>query len=222
MTPFQGFSDKETFTQLPDSFFHQLLNEIEDADEMKVTLYMLWRMAHMESRARSLCVSEIKADKAFMSGFDDGQLGSGLEKAVKRGSLLRVDNEEGGFFFLNSPRGRVAAEALQKGDWRAAARLGSVPPVERPNIFVLYEKHIAPLTPLVADALKDAEKIYTPEQIEEAFDEAVNRNKRSWKYVEAILRNRKEDEDAKKQTGRDTEEDRRKYFEGKYSDFFKH
>lgn len=222
MTKFQGFSDQESFTQLPDSFFQQLLNEIEDAVELKVTLYVLWRMAHMESRSRSLCVSEMKADAAFMSGLADGQLEAGLEKAVLRGSLVRVENEEGGFYFLNSPRGRAAAEALKNGDWRAAARASSRPPVERPNIFVLYEKSIGPLTPTIADALKDMEKSYSPEQIESAFSEAVNRNKRSWKYIDAILRNRKEEQDAKEQTGGDSEEARRKYIEGEYSDFIQH
>jgi DNA replication protein len=73
-----------------------------------------------------------------------------------------------------------------------------------------------------ADALKDAEKIYSEDQVEAAFAEAVKRNKRNWKYVEAILRNRKEEEDAKEQTGRDPEKDRRKYVEGKYSDFIEH
>lgn len=222
MKEFKGFSDKETLTQIPDSFFQELLNDMEDADELKVTLYVLWRIAHMESRSRSLCQSEIMADPAFMAGLDRPRLEAALEKSVQRGSLLRVENEEGGFYFMNSPRGRAAAEALKKGDWRAAARTASIPPRERPNIFRLYETHIGPLTPMLADALKDAEKIYSEDQVEEAFAEAVNRNKRHWKYVEAILRNRKEEEDAKEQTGRDPEKDRRKYVEGKYSDFIEH
>jgi DNA replication protein len=222
MTPFKGFSDKETFTQLPDSFFHHLLNEIENVVELKITLYVLWRITRMESRSRSLCVSEIQTDQAFMAGLPEGQLKEGLDKAVQRGSLLQVDNDEGGFYFVNSPRGRAAAEALKKGDWRSSARESSQPPVERPNIFKLYENSIGLLTPMVADALRDAEKIYSPDQIEEAFSEAIKRSKRSWKYVEAILRNRKEEEDAKEQTGRDPEKDRRKYIEGKYADFIKH
>jgi DnaD/phage-associated family protein len=222
MKEFKGFSDQETFTQVPDSFFHHLLNEIEDAAELKVTVYVLWRIAHMESRSRSLCRSEILADQIFMAGMDIAQLDAGLEKAVDRGSLLRVENEEGGFYFLNSPRGRAAAEALEKGDWRSAARSESNPPPERPNIFRLYETNIGPLTPMLADALKDAEKTYSADEIEAAFSKAVKNNKRYWKYVEAILRNRKEVKDAKEQTGRDTEEDRRKYFEGKYSDFVEH
>ncbi|OGN72207.1 MAG: hypothetical protein A2X25_00660 [Chloroflexi bacterium GWB2_49_20] len=222
MKEFKGFSDQETFTQVPDSFFQHLLNEIEDTAELKVTVYVLWRIAHMESRSRSLCRSEILADQAFMAGLDIAQLDAGLENAVQRGSLLRVENEEGGFYFLNSARGRAAAEALEKGDWRSAARSASTPPPERPNIFRLYETSIGPLTPMLADALKDAEKAYSADQIEAAFSEAVKRNKRYWKYVEAILRNRKEEEHAKEQTGRDTEEDRRKYIEGKYSDFIEH
>jgi len=222
MKEFKGFSDKETFTQIPDSFFQDILNDIEDAPELKVTLYVLWRIAHMESRSRSLCRSEILADRVFMSGIATVDLDAGLEKAVQRGSLLKVENEEGGFYFMNSPRGRAAAEALEKGDWRAAARPASHPPHPRPNIFSLYETSIGPLTPMLADALKDAEKIYSEEQIEEAFGEAVKRNKRSWRYVEAILRNRKEEENAKEQTGRDPQKDRRKYIEGKYSDFIEH
>jgi DnaD/phage-associated family protein len=222
MKEFKGFSDKETFTQIPDSFFQDLLNEIEDVDELKVILYVLWRIAHMESRSRFLCQSEIMADPAFMAGLDCSRLEAALEKSVQRGSLLRVENEEGGFYFLNSPRGRAAAEALQKGDWRAATRSVSSPPRERPNIFVLYESSIGPLTPMLADMLKDAEKIYSEDQVEVAFAEAVKRNKRNWKYVETILRNRKEKDDAKEQTGRDPEKDRRKYVEGKYSDFIEH
>ena len=222
MKEFKGFSDKETFTQIPDSFFRDILNDIQDAPELKVTLYVLWRIAHMESRSRSLCRSEILADPAFMAGLDSADLDAGLEKAVQRGSLLKVENEAGVFFFMNSPRGRAAAEALENGDWRAAARPASSPPRPRPNIFQLYESSIGPLTPLLADVLKDAEKTYSEEQIEEAFGIAVKRNKRSWKYVEAILRNRKEEEHAKEQTGRDPEKDRRKYIEGKYSEFIEH
>jgi DNA replication protein len=222
MSTFKGFSDKETYTQIPDSFFHHILNESDDPLEIKVTLYVLWRIAHMESRSRSLCKSEIMADEAFMAGINEEDLDAGLEKALERGSLLRVENEEGGFYFLNSPRGRAAAEALKKGDWRAAARGVSHPPRERPNIFRLYENKIGLLTPMLADELKDAEKIYSEEQIEYAFDEAVKRNKRSWKYVEAILRNRKEEMDGKEQDRRDPEKDRRRYIEDEFSDFIEH
>jgi len=222
MSTFKGFSDKETFTQIPDSFFHQILKQSDDPLEIKVTLYVLWRIAHMESRSRSLCRSEITADEDFMAGIAETELDAGLKKAVERGSLLRVDKDEGVFYFLNSPRGRVAADALKKGDLSGADRQVSHSPRQRPNIFRLYETRIGPLTPMLADALKDAEKFYSEEQIEYAFDEAVKRNKRSWKYVEAILRNRKEEMDGKEQDRRDPEKDRRRYLEDEFSDFIDH
>ena len=72
MKKFTGFTDQETFTQVPETFFRQLLNEIEDADELKVTLYFFWRIEHMEGRFRSLCRSELVEDKAFLDRLPHG------------------------------------------------------------------------------------------------------------------------------------------------------
>ena len=57
----------------------------------------------------------------------------------------------------------------------------------RPNIFTLYEQNIGLLTPPNADELRPAEQIYPVGWIEEAFSEAVALNKRSWRYIHAIL-----------------------------------
>jgi len=217
---FKGFSDSETFTRVPDSLF-RLLPEISDADELRVTLYVLWRIEHFEGASRNICRSEIAEDEAFMQGITAKALDSGLEKAVKRGTLLRVENDSGGFYFLNSPRGRAAAEALAKGDWRAAARSSKQTPRERPNIFKLYEENIGALTPLIADALKDAEDTYSAEWIADAMNEAVKRNARNWKYIEAILRRWKEEGRAEEQDRRDTEKPRGRDVSRKVEDFLK-
>ena len=79
-------------------------------------------------------------------------------------------------------RGAVAPpEAL----WQA----GEVPAVvpERPNVFRLYEQNIGLLTPMIAEELRDAERHFPAEWIADAFREAVAMNKRSWRYVAAIL-----------------------------------
>lgn len=60
--------------------------------------------------------------------------------------------------------------------------------IERPNIFVLYEQNIGLLTPMLASQLEDAADHYPAEWVEAAFSEAVQRNKRNWKYISAILR----------------------------------
>lgn len=188
---FPGFTSSETFTQVPDSFF-RLMNEIRTLDELKVTLYVLWRIEHLEGRFRYICRSEMLEDNGFMAGMSAAELDSGLEKALQRGTLLAVENESGGFYFLNSPRGRASAEALKNGQWRDSARLPSTAPAPRPNLFKLYEENIGPLTPLMADTLKDAEKDFPAEWLAEAFTIAVERNKRNWKYIEAILKRWKE------------------------------
>ena len=229
MRTFEGFSDSESFTEIPDGFFQKILPAITDTAELKVTLFFLWQVQHMDGPFRALCQTDFNPETL---GLTSAELASGLELAVGRGSLLKStpgqppDGEPGGeaqvFYFLNSPRGRAAAEAFAKGDWRESARILSGPVALRPNLFQLYEQNIGPLTPLIADALKDAEDSFSQEWVSDAIALAVKNNKRSWKYAEAILKRWKEDGRAEKQDRRDSEKDRRKYIEGEFSDYIEH
>ncbi len=216
MVKFKGFTDSETFTQLPDSFFHRLLNEIKDADELKVTAYFLWRLEHMDGPFRALCQTDFDAKDLGLSA---DEVASGVAKAVQRGSLIKSQHEADVFYFLNSPRGRAASEAFAKGNWRESAKVLSAAPMERPNVFKLYEENIGPLTPLIADALKDAEEIYQPEWIAEAIQLAVTNNKRNWKYAEAILKRWKEEGRGEKQNRRDDKKSRQRNVEDKIKKF---
>jgi len=209
---FPGFSDKETFTSIPDSFFHKLLNEIVDIDELKVTLYALWRFEHMEGALRFLMAQDFSGCTPHPS--------AGLDQAVARGSLIRVERENSAYFFLNSPRGRAGAAAFASGKGKLPSH-SSNPPLERPNIFKIYEENIGPLTPLIADALKDAEQTYSEEWLAEAMEIAVKSNKRNWKYVEAILHRWKEEGHAKEQDRRDAKEPRGRDVARKVEDFLK-
>lgn len=56
------------------------------------------------------------------------------------------------------------------------------------NIFEIYESNIGPLTPMIADKLIEAEKEYPPDWIADAFQLAVENNKRNWRYCETILK----------------------------------
>lgn len=64
---------------------------------------------------------------------------------------------------------------------------------DRPNVFAVYEHEIGSLTPMIADALKDAENEYPQGWIEAAIAESAANNARSWKYTEAILKRWKVD-----------------------------
>jgi len=214
MKTFKGFTGAETFTPIPDTFFRQLLKDIDDPAELKVSLHALWRIGNMEGRTRFLRLED------FIDCVADPA--PALEKAVQRGSLLTYQDKAQVIYFLNSPRGRAAVEALQSGKLDSDSLTRSAPPIERPNIFRLYEENIGPLTPLIADALRDAEQTYPADWLQEAIGEAVKRNKRNWKYIEAILKRWKEEGHAQKQDRQDSERDRRRYVEGEYADFIDH
>lgn len=215
MSKFKGFTDSETFTQLPDKFFHELLKEIDDVAELKVTAYFLWRAEHMDGPFRALSRMDFDVKELGLSA---DEIKRGLEKAVKRGSLLKVGKEAEVYFLLNSPRGRAAVEAMESGKWNPASTI-STPPMERPNVFRLYEENIGPLTPMIADALKDAEETYHAEWIVEAIELAVKNNKRNWKYCEAILK-RWKDEGRHGQTNqRDARQGSERYTKSEFAEY---
>ena len=182
MSKFKGFTDSETFTQVPNGFFRQLLKQIEDAAELKVTLYFLWRIEHMDGPFRALSESDFSTTDL---GLTADEIRLGLEKAVERGSLLKVQKGVKGYFLLNSPRGRAALQVLESGMWNPEIA-GSAPLMERPNIFKLYEENIGPLTPLIADALKDAEETYSDEWIAE--HKLAVKKQRSGRYCRGDLK----------------------------------
>jgi DNA replication protein len=232
MSPFSGFPEgKVRLTPLPSQFFLDLLPSIDHLGELKVTLYLFWRLDRMEGEFRYVRRSDFLSDTAFMNGLSPGShqaeslLDESLERAVGRGTLLAVTSDQDGevYYFLNSPRGRAAVEAVRQGKWH----LVDTPPAlvtlssDRPNIYRLYEENIGPLTPMIAQTLQDAEQLYPPEWIEQAVRIAVENNVRRWHYAEAILRSWKEKGRDEQNRG-DTEKDRRRYIEGEFSEFIEH
>jgi DnaD/phage-associated family protein len=219
--------------RVPEQFFRELLLEMDDPDELRLVLYIFWRLERMEGTFRHLTWQALQADRTLIQGFGSpAALQEALERAAGRGILLTaelsIEQGQERLIFLNNARGQAAVQAIQRGDWRLSGdeRQPLVVYTERPNIFELYESNIGVLTPMIADALQDAEKTYPADWIEDAFRIAVENNKRSWRYVEAILqrwqeggrdgktqkpereRSRESDQDR-----RDTAEARRRYGE---------
>ncbi len=239
MPSFKGFPEGKThLTPLPAQFFRELLPEIDHLGELKLALYVFWRLEQMEGAFRYLRRADLLQDKDFLRGLGETEavaiatLDEALERSVKRGTLLQAcldpKNPAGDCFFLNSPRGRAALRAIESGRWHPGegAEPASEPVEEVPNIFQLYEENIGPLTPLIADALKEAEDSYPAEWIVDALRIAVEKNKRNWRYVTAILeRWRQEGHHVRKERPQDrpdSTEARRRYVEGEFSDFVEH
>lgn len=223
---FSGFPEGRTpLVRLPDLVFADLVPHVDDLGELQVTLIVLWRLARRQGNvAPWIGHAELSADpalrKALGEGFD-AALERALTRAVARGSLIvverpRPDGEVERRYFANGPRGRMAVAALRRG-----VEPDQVEVEARPNIFTLYEENVGPLTALLSEELQEAEATYPAAWIEDAFREAVRLNKRSWKYIRAILE-RWQSEGRDETHGRDREEDGRRYIEGEYADFIQH
>lgn len=213
MNNFNGFTSSETFTQIPDSFL-RLMNEIDDVAELKVTLYAIYRIEHLDGNFRGLSAADFSAEDL---GLSVEQIQLGLNKSLERQTILKSSNEAGVFYFLNSPRGRLSAEAFANGQIKATQSYNP----NKSNVFKLYEENIGALTPLIADMLRDAEKNYPSIWFEEAFEIAVSRNVRNWKYVNAILNRWKENGKDERRDSQDSIQDAKRYTEGEFSEFFK-
>ncbi len=231
MKGFSGFpAGKLQLTQVPNQFFSELLPAIDHLGELKLTLYAFWRLPRTPGDFPYLTRDELLEDELLMEGMQAASgtaaeaLDEALERAVARGTLLTAKLESSDtdqqFLFLNGPRGRAAIEAIEHGEWRPSAdrRAPVELRAERPNIFNLYEQNIGPLTPMIAESLRDAEQTFPEQWVEQAIRIAVENNVRKWRYVQAILDDWMAS--GKKEYQGDTERARRRYRQGEFADFW--
>ncbi|MEZ4669087.1 MAG: DnaD domain protein [Anaerolineae bacterium] len=235
MKKFTGFPEgsKLSPTAFPSLFFSDLLPMIDDLAELKVVLFSFWALSQKEGRFRYLRREEydnpilyegLKAAKPKAKA--ETTLEHALAYAVERGTLLcttvLVAGDEVELFFVNTTLGRAAISQIQSGEWQAGFNGSPIEILpERPNIYRLFEANVGLLTPMVADALKDAEKDYPIEWIEDAIRQASENNKRSWRYVYSILK-RWEKEGRDRGSEQFDEQDGKRYITGKYADFIEH
>lgn len=100
--PFTGFSsDRQKTIRVPEGFFEDILPQISSVLEMKVTLYLFWRLARGGAGGaspRMVSLSEMEADDRLKAALAQGKgprrleeaLREGLELAVGRGTLLQL------------------------------------------------------------------------------------------------------------------------------------
>lgn len=200
-----------SITPIPNLVFAELLPEIDDLSEMKITLHVLYVLAQRKNKPRYVRLEELLSDNTLMRSlfFQEKELRKGLTKAVARGSLLRVATDDEEVFFFNTQENQSLLDN-EELVLSTAGRSVEAPVSGVPNIFKLYEQNIGVLTPLVIEELKEAETDIPTEWFEEAFRIAVVENKRNWRYVRAILyRWAREGKDEK--IGRDNQKHRTWY-----------
>jgi DnaD/phage-associated family protein len=199
--PASGFAAGTRYTPVPDPLLGPLLEEIQDLAELKCTMRVVYLLHRRRGASRCISEGELLADPVLVAGLGapdrsaEDAIRRGLSLAVARGTFLAVRREGQGtirrFLVLNDEAGRRAVERLgTEGALPDDAEVvEETPPVgPRPNIFGLYEENIGMLTPILADEMKEAEREYQRDWIEDAFKLAVARNVRNWRYIQATLR----------------------------------
>jgi len=245
--PFTGFPPGAQATPIPSLFFTRLLPRLTDPVELGLALYIFYLLHRKKGYPRFLSRDELAAEgdlalfleraccdpahppdgPASQSDRRRAALEMGLTALVGAGFLLPVSVEGPDgvreIYFLNAAADRRAAERFRSGElkvgpWRPLPEAEPVEPSR--SIYALYEENIGPLTPLVADELREAEELYPQEWLRPAFEEAAANNARSWNYVAAILKRWKRDGPGYAQAGRDIETGPRRpgQFSGRYQD----
>lgn len=199
MKQFAGFPARTKFTPIPNSFFSALLPQISDIAELKTTLHVFWTIYQKRGYPRFATYRELLGSRSLMSSLGgtspDKALRQALEMATKRGTVLHIALEGDGavedVYFLNTESDRKTMAKIKNGELSLSGLRAKEPAYteteEPPGIFTLYEQNIGMLTPLIADQLRDAERLYPEAWIRDAIKEAVNQNKRKIGYILAIL-----------------------------------
>ncbi|MGF1506318.1 MAG: DnaD domain-containing protein [Anaerolineae bacterium] len=198
MEGFAGFERDDTLLKVPLAFFSEVMPAVEHPGEFKVTLYMFWRVQNQEKR-HYVWERELKSDPRLVDGLAlHGAplkvLDHSLELATARGTLLSVTVHEGSerFYMINGPNGRDTVARMEAGTWQPhdlpddRLTLRS----QRRTIYTIYEQNIGPLTPMVAEQLRDLEGEYAYEWIEDAIRIAVHINVRKLVYIIRVLERR--------------------------------
>lgn len=178
------------------TFFTERLPGIEDLAELKVVL-------HVHDLATTRSGSRVPLDDLLTPVITRSIAGTGsperatervrraLQRAVVNGHLLQITTGRGAerrtFVLPATGANRASLLGAADADRDDGRGPGEDPSIFRPNVYATYEQHIGPLTPLVAEQLREAERAYPRVWIEQAINEAVFYNKRNWRYIQSIL-----------------------------------
>ena len=201
MKRFAGFPASMQFTSIPNLFFSAVLPQINDIAELKTTLHIFGAIYRKRGYPRFTTYGELTSNKSLMqslkeaNGSPEETLKNALEMAVSRGTILRLALERDGasedIYFINTEQDKQAIARIQSGELSLSGLKAKRQPYteieEQPDIFTTYEQNIGMLTPIVADELREAEKMYPADWIRDAIKESVELNKRNWRYISAIL-----------------------------------
>jgi DNA replication protein len=235
MKAFDGFPANMQFTPIPNLFMNMLMPEM-NSPELKCMLYIFQTIYGKKGSPRYAGLSELLSNPPLIASMKtedktgEEAVKSALDMAVKRGAIIDLEVAQNGknehLYFLNTASDRDAVARIRNGELKLP-KIEAVKPAviltEQKDIFSLYEENIGMLTPMTAEEIKDALTQYPEEWIRDAIREAVDLNKRNWRYISRILE-RWTTEGKKDGTHRadNQKEDPDKYIRGPYGHLVQH
>lgn len=216
-TPFTGYPSGGQATTVPSVFFAQLLPQLEDPAELRVAVYLFYALSRRKGYPHFVTLNELRAETPLLAALGQGddelaleRLEQGLDALVSHGGALCLDvtqsNRTERLYLLNTPSSRRAVQQVRDGRLalgRALPAMREAPASQRASVYQLYEENIGPLSPVIAEELKEAEELYPFEWLEEAIKETALQNKRSWRYTTAILQRWATEGRKREKAGRD-------------------
>ena len=231
MSGFEGFRTNSQKTAIPNVFFTQLMPQIKDAAELRIVLHVFWAVQQKKGSLRFVTFRELLGDKTLAPSLGENlterveALEEGLRGAVERGVLITTEVEVKGLksrlYMLKTETNRESLERIEGQGVElggVAVSVSSVESGERSNAFAVYENNIGPVTPTIAEWLKEAVSVYSEGWVVDAIEEAVRNSVRKWTYIEAILKDWKTEGKTGGAARRHTEtrQNTDRYFKGKY------
>ncbi len=205
---------------------------MEDIGELKVTLYIIEALYNKKGYPRCVSFDELSANASLISNFKNAEdpqkeLKKALKLATERKTIIVLSTEKGEIYFLNTEADRQAVEKIKSGELKITGvktiATEMVNMEEQINVFAIYEENIGMLTPMIAEELKDAMKLYPENWIADAIKEAVKQNARKLSYITAVLERWAKEGRSDGAYKRDTKkDDPEKYTGGEFGRFVRH
>lgn len=201
------------YTQVPNDFF-PLISEMDES-ELRVTLVMIRETFGYHRSDFRMGINKLAA----ATGLSRNGTKAGAEAAENRGTFRRLNPNGAGsaewelvvthtlistlsISDKSSPSDQGVGQPMTR-EWSANDQQSGIKESNKEkernttasptqNNFAFYESNIGPLTPMIADAIKDAEQMYSQEWVAKAILEAAKSNVRRWNYIEGILRGYKD------------------------------
>jgi DNA replication protein len=197
MIEFKGFPARMQFTPVPNIVFSALFPQITDIIELKVLFFIFEILYPKKGTVKFFTINELLARAGQIGGPESSQekVAGALQSLIKKGAIIQFSVTRSGapeeIYLLNNQTNILNLERIRTGestlpDLKPEKSMPVALP-EPSDIFSLYEQNIGMLTPLIADELKEAGKQYPENWIKDAIKEAVESNRRNWKYVAWIL-----------------------------------